>query len=366
MFGLFNKKKDNSSSNSFLRLKELEKELQGLSEQCEKISQRQAEIRNEISAIKIDLYKASEVCENITEEVNLMVEMQQTTIEPENHENSFPQQIIIPNPLKIKGYERFDRILLRYYDELFNYNFYSPKTDIFHYYAGYFIPLSVLALSRVGKEIIAVKTAMPNDKSIKETKDIIETCWSICDSKHNGDESAYSRYVNFLTTKYPIPADPYTEEQPVDFTMDQGKSLYENAFYLLYFLKRYAHVYGLIDSVLMKVDPNTITIGINEFFKYCLISILEFASHGYSLAIIPIMDENIIYRPKRLAQTETCKSFLYYDKYVEATSLIDSDQVETPSYSYKGGTIVSGHYRSGHYRNGHWVSGHWVSSHYRR
>lgn len=373
MLDLFRHKDQPSEGNSRLssqlpsdpmaQINELEIELQRLDEECSKIVSRQSEISCKINALKLSLYKASEVCSDIDKEAELVIEKNELPVELSNNVNYDPIPVIVPKRLKIKNYEHCDAVAKRHYDKLFNI---SNINYDYHFYGGFFTCATILALTNVGKEVIAVKSAKPSLIAIKETKDIIETLWTICQTKEKGDLPAYNRYVDFLTAKYPIPGDPYTEDEPVDFCKDQTKPLYVNAFYLLYFLTRYAHTYRMDFHQLMRIEPRDVTIGINEIYKDCLISILEFAIHGYSFAIIPIMDENIMYRPQKLAQSNICKSFLYYDDYVETVSLIDSNKVERPEYTFTAGTVVSGHYRSGHYRNGYWVSGHWVNSHYRR
>ena len=183
-------------------------------------------------------------------------------------------------------------------------------------------------------------------------------------------------YISFLFEKYPLPADPFQEENPVDFFSNMNFSIYKNCYHLLYFLNKHIAGYTKYNQVyrmksykeLFERERMPYEIGLNQFFIECLSAVYELEKLGFELAIIPIMDENIQYRPQSAAQDGKCFSLLFYDKYVENPTLIDGDAAERNrcNFSYSGSTYVSGHYRQGHFRNGHWVSGGFVRGHYRR
>lgn len=280
-----------------------------------------------------------------------------------------PDKPIIPKIPHIKGLQDLRFAIWSNLEELFHANNnYSNETITLSYPA--------FALTRLGKELILIKDEEQRSESeVDEAYSILETCKKIIEVKESDDIAGYEKYLKYFYEKYPLPEYPFDNEKPLDFFSSQSESIYASAYNYYYFLRSWAKE---IDKIYQKeltkeyrfieIDLETLTDTINSFFvEECLAPICELASMGFRLAIIPILDENIIYRPKRLAQTDVIYSLLYYDKYIDVPSMVDGNKSsEVPSYTYHGNIFVSGHYRQGHWREGKWVSGGYVKSYYRK
>lgn len=143
----------------------------------------------------------------------------------------------------------------------------------------------------------------------------------------------------------------------------------------MYFFNRYydafdkSNVYRINQSW----QYNLQNVEINEALVEFMRMFNELLYYGYRMCIVPIIDKNILYRPKSAAQDGDVFSLLYYDKYVEIPEMVSNEKKETSLYSAYGSSsgssygssYVSGHYRSGYMRNGRWVSGGYVKGHYR-
>lgn len=279
-----------------------------------------------------------------------------------------------PKPLSIRGYDKIYWVLHKHIEALVNgFTMYShPYT----FYSHRIIAISY-TFSYLGKEVLLVKNDKKNEKQMEEWRSIIDTCKKICEIENSGDREGYKKYLDFFLQKYSWPTYPEETFSGPDLYL-KNESVYEDAYLLLNYLIRFNEQIRKIfntnkdefwrfisEDVLLdecKID--------NIFVRYMeMIYMLQY--HGYTLAIVPILDENIIYRPKRIAQNENIYSLYYYDEYVEDPQMVGTEESQSPStssyYSVSGGsTYVSAHYRSGHWRNGRYVKGGYVKGHYRR
>ena len=272
--------------------------------------------------------------------------------------------IVLPKPLKIKGYEKVEDFIWRHVNDIL-----TELRDPY-YYRGIVNKIAI-SLSIIGKEIIFEKTECnKNEEQLKEWREIIATCNKIVSYKNNNDEQGYKKMVNFFYQRYPKPQSPFGLSQPTDF-FAQSSSIYSDAFYLMFFmfsfkneLFKYNKQFWSDRDKVLSVDE----IGINDILIDFMKMFYMLRLLGYSLAVVPIFDENIIYRPRRVAQDGHYFSLYYYDNYVEEPQMVTENEIKpvTPTYYASGGsTYVNGHYRSGYWRNGRWVSGGYVKGHYR-
>lgn len=282
------------------------------------------------------------------------------------------QTTIIPKPLDIEGFTKITDVIFYHLKELI------PSTSYSTPYRWYDDKLNAIAvaLSLIGKELVLIKNEKRDSAKFDEWKKIIETCRKIASYHKKGDVIGYNKYLAFFCEKYPIPIRQFGDDAlAFDFCL-QNDSVYNDAFQLMYYIDAFKttiesdynshrseywpnypqHV--IYDKVLI---DNTLV----EFME--MIYMLRY-ERNFTIAILPILDENIIYRPKRVAQDGTCFSLFYYDDYVEEPTMEieENEEIHASTYHSLGGsTYVKSHYRCGHWRNGRYVSGGYVKGHYR-
>jgi len=230
--------------------------------------------------------------------------------------------------------------------------------------------LSELLFS-VGRELLIMKTDKVYSTSDQQiSKDLIATCEKVWMILYNNDLEGYGRYKEFINQKFGIPFDPFEKgKEPFDFFTIDEDSLFHNTVYLVYYL---SHLKKKIEKELgvywLKNKSLSCDVEIDYSFTQILKALHSLWSQGYTLAIVPIYNKQILNRPKRAAQDSSCMSMLYYADYVDVPTLVhEEDKTDVMTqYQFRSGAFVSGHYRRGHMRNGHWVSGGFVRSHYRR
>lgn len=293
--------------------------------------------------------------------------MNETIEESNDQEISESPTCVVPNDLKISGYEHLCDNLYRHINNRFGNH---PKED--YHIQDHLLDYAIL-LSTVGRETLVIKNRQPlSEEEVSEGKSTIET-WRKCVHLRNlGDFAGYEKYKTYLLAKFPIPNNP-GDSTPIDFAEDQSTSLFCNSANLLYFLCHFAQEgteYNNKQKASRYQSPyiREIAIPSNDFFSEyfigCLEVIFQLACDGYSLAVVPIQDADIQYRSKSSAQDGTVFSFLYHDEYVDDPQMVSPESVVT--YQYRNSTVVSGHYRCGHMRNGHWVNGCMVRTHSRK
>lgn len=281
--------------------------------------------------------------------------------------------IVLPKPLEIEGFKEIQDIIFYHLKELI------PSTSYSTPYRWYDDKLNAIAvaLSLVGKELLLIKKDAPEDGKFEEWRKIIETCRKIATYKRKGDKQGYNKYLSFFCEKYPIPNLQFDDDTlPLDFFL-QNDSVYVDAYQLMYYVNAFKKTiesdYKNCSSdkywpnypkhvIFDKIEIDDVLV---EYME--MIYMLRY-EHNFTIAIIPVLDENIIYRPKREAQDGTYYSLFYYDDYVEEPTMEfeEKDEVSTSIYHCSGGsTFVKGHYRSGYWRNGRYVSGGYVKGHYR-
>lgn len=300
--------------------------------------------------------------------------------EPDEMLDKEAPPMILPKPLTIKGYEDVKNFLRQHIKDIFS----EDYTDL--YKSNYYIEQVAKSLSKIGKELVFEKIQpVVDDDILKGWREIIETCRKINKYKENNDEQGFTKMLNFFYQKYPKPNNPFIESKPVDL-FTQALSPYSEAYLIMYYFGEYnrelsaynqnvyeedrrergcshADKYAYLDYAIV-IDLTEI----NDMLIHFMEVLYMLAVKGWKLAIVPILDENIIYRPKRVAQDGTYFSLYYYDDYVEDPQMVTDEEVKmsVPSYYASGGsTFVNGHYRSGYWRNGRYVSGGYVKGHYR-
>lgn len=323
---------------------------------------------------------------------------------------------IIPRPLTIKGYESIRSVLIQHARELFGYKkiFYDYKTNFRD--LGYYVGTDNWLLSKIGKELVFLQKFKWSTEEIDKIKSLIQTCEIALRQKQANDLIGYNKYVQVINSNFPIPKSPFTEEKPSDFFQDLESSLYINTYNYLYFMSSYLDVFMEVKKSEPKSQgwvPIPEGINVNEYFLQTLRMFYDLAMNGMSIAIIPICDENIMYRSLRAARENDYLSLYFYNNYVEDPKMVDipkklelieeptsseqesvykieesnstrtttvnnneisqsSGSTSTGSYQsyyaggYGGSCWVSSHYRKGYWRNGYYVSGGYVRGHYRR
>lgn len=280
---------------------------------------------------------------------------------------------VIPKPLSIKGFDNIYWVISNHVEALVNSTMYAYP---YKKYGDKLITISN-AFSYLGKEVLLIRIDKPDEKKMKEWKSIIDTCDKISNIHFNGDNEGYKKYLDFFLQKYPWPT--YSEEtfSGPDFYL-KNESVYEDAYLLMNYILRFKEQIRGIYNTHKKEYWNYTDLHVlfnNCEIDYSFVAYMEMIymlrQKGFTLAIVPILDENLLYRPKRVAQTGDIYSLYYFDDYVEDPFMvIDNNNIsQGPSsyYSFSGGsTYVSGHYRSGHWRNGRYVSGGYVRGHFRR
>ena len=275
-------------------------------------------------------------------------------------------KIILPKPLEINGFTKVEDFLYTHVVDLVpkNYN------DHYQYYYFYIVKLA-RSLSLIGKELIFERIASIDDNEmLKEWRGIIDTCEKIIKYKKNNDKQGYTKMTNFFYQKYPKPINPFDSSTPVDLFI-QVLTPYSGAYHLMYYLQAYYIELLAYNKKNFSSFEHVFAIEkaeINDNFLDLMKMLYMLFAKGWKIAIVPILDENIIYRPKRVAQDGKFFSLYYYEDYVEEPQMVteEGDNSSVPSYYASGGsTFVNGHYRSGYWRNGRYVSGGYVKGHYR-
>lgn len=296
-------------------------------------------------------------------------------------DNSESQSLEIPPTIIPKNLD------IKYYKCV--YNIANIGTELFdrHFWRPDIATISML-LSFIGKEIVFYKTNKITKQDIEKYDNILKYSRVLEDTKRSGDKLGYQKAKNAFENKYHIGNQYFYDKKPVDFIPEKDMDLLSCSCFLHEFLVKWKD----------EIDKEYNKIGFQDFeimdycirFKKCYNRIYDDDSifnHdifnalydslkcGYSFCIIPIFDENILYRPKSAANDGTYFSLLYYDKYVVIED-IENEKSETANilngsslgkyYSRFGTEFVSSHYRRGHFRNGHWVSGGLVRGHFRR
>lgn len=277
-----------------------------------------------------------------------------------------------PKPLRISGYDSVKDVLCEHINSLIGYS------SISYPYTWYNDKVKAIAvgLSLVGKELIFIK-GDKHQKKWEEWQSIIDTCHKILSYKERGDEQGYQKYLDFFLQKYPLPIFHEETFSSPDLFL-KNESIYEDAFllisYICHFKTQIRKEYQKEKDAFWTNFPDHVIIQkceIDNLFINYMEMLYMLRKKGFTLAIIPILDENILYRPKRVAQNDQIYSLYYYDSYLEDPQMVGIEQNQSLSessyYSISGNTTyVSGHYRSGYWRNGRYVRGGYVKGHYRR
>lgn len=310
--------------------------------------------------------------------------------------------LIIPRPLTITGYESIRSVLISHARDLFNSKSISYDYKTNYIDLGYYVGTDNWLLSKIGKELVFLQNYKCSTEEIYKINSLIKTCEIAIRQQKANDQIGYNKYVQVINSNYPIPESPFSDEKPSDFFQDLESSLYINAYNYLYFMSSYLDVFKEAQKMEPKSNgwvPIPEGINVNEYFLQTLRMLYELAMNGMYIAIIPICDENIMYRSKNAALDNNYFSLYFYDNYVEDPKMVEipkklkiiedatsikqtsvtnieesnsSRTASTGSYhsnyvgGYGGSCWVSSHYRKGHWRNGHYVSGGYVRGHYRR
>lgn len=277
---------------------------------------------------------------------------------------------VIPKPLTIRGYDNIKEVLCDHIHTLIGSTSYSTP---YRWYDDKVKAIAV-ALFFIGKELLFIKV---NKNEKNEWRTIIDTCDKMSSYKRNGDMQGYQKYLDFFLQKYPLPSVPSDTFSSPDLFL-KNESIYEDAFLLINYISTFiTQIKGEYENNKGYFWPNYPQhvifdkFEINKVLVEYMQMLYMLRKDGFTLAIVPIFDDNILYRPKRIAQSEKIHSLYYYDDYVEEPHMVGADETQssstTPYYSLSGGsTFVSRHYRSGHWRNGHYVRGGYVKGHFRR
>ena len=358
-------------------LKNLQKEYVSIRSLYEKVGDEMADIKKQIDRLKISLSACQKVYKD--EYVMPLAPEVPAIKETEDFDNveTTPPPLIIPKPLTIVGYSNIYDVI----DKNFS-SFIYNKDNSSRYIAKYstydhVIPMLGDLIQNCGKEVLLVRCKPIKEEVFNENDSIIKTCKKICELRTSGDKQGLEKYLSYFIGKYPLPKNPFEEEKPVDFIQDEYNSIFNNAFFLLCFFNKYYKIFENKQQRLIFHPRFRYTefnkVEINEGLVKLMEMLNELQYNGYKICIVPILDENILYRPKSAAQDGEVFSLLYYDKYVEIPEMEEIEKKEplyssyssSSSFSY-GSSYVSGHYRSGYMRNGKWVSGGYVKGHYRK
>lgn len=364
-----------------MNIRELEEELHALNErlssfviETNKMRARVVEIENMINQSKIALpvsqrVVAGEMANDDMTDLECLVDSQNPSDSFDTKDNHEP---IIPKPLDIEGFTKIQDVIFYHLKELI------PSTSYSSPYRWYDDKLNAIAvaLSLVGKELLLIKHEDRDNVNFEEWKRIIETCRKIATYRKKGDMIGCNKYLAFFCEKYPIPIRQFGDDAlAFDFCL-QNDSVYNDAFQLMYYIDAFkTTIESDYNSHCNEYWPNyphhviydkvVINDTLVEYME--MIYMLRY-EHKFSIAFLPILDENIIYRPKCEAQDGTYFSLFYYDDYVEEPTMEIEENEKIPAstyYSMGGSTYVKSHYRSGHWRNGRYVSGGYVRGHYR-
>ena len=373
---VYNKEhKEEDISDIGANVDKLQKEYTSMHVLYEKIGEEMTELQKQMDRMKIALSKCQkqykddyQIPEKPKESAIIVAE------ENIDDLDTTPPPIIIPKLLTIKGYEDYFNVIIR---NLSTINFINETNKGFPSYqisplkTEYDIAHLGNMLKDCGKEILLVKCDPIEKEESEENESIINTCKKINDLRVSGDKLGFEKFHSYFTRKYPQPKKPYGDEKPIDFIQDEYDSIYKSAFFLQYYLNAYYDTFK--KESLQRYSRTWLQlheVEINEVLVTLMNILNELLLYGYKICIAPILDENILYRPKSAAQDGDVYSLLFYDKYVEIPEMVKDEKKEPSLYSTYGSssigsTYVSGHYRSGHMRNGRWISGGYVKGHYR-
>lgn len=355
-----------------MSIEELERKQSDLQSQLNEIKRLMEQTEAQLLCVytEIQRYKiAQSSCQEhfADDEVDLKITQEETF--QEGYEKTLDTEappVILPKPLTIKGYEKVEDFLWRHIKDTIP-DAYNDQYKYFH---------SVLygvarSLSIIGKEIIFEKIEPINDEdTLKEWREIIETCRKIYQYKKNNDKQGYVKILNFFYQKYPKPNNPFNGTTPVDL-FTQAMSPYTDAYYLKYYLLAFQESVAEYNNKFWRESERVTQVqntDIDDFFIKLMEMFYMLSVKHRKLAVVPILDENIIYRPKRVAKDGNYFSLYYYDDYVEDPQMVtegNANPSNTAYYFSGGSTYVNGHYRSGYWRNGRYVSGGYVKGHYR-
>lgn len=220
---------------------------------------------------------------------------------------------IIPKRLNISGYESVSYVIDNNLSVLGN-RFYLSR---FTYICD--------SLFVIGKELVFKKITDSSTKEEDSTfnTDIIALAKSIIETDKNGDINGYNRALSAFNENSQIKSDFFENDYPADFFQSEDMTSYECCCYLYQFLSKWK------EEILQSINPSKLfdisdKIQISNLFTGNLSFIVELLPAisylrqiGYTIGIVTIKDENILYRPQRAAQDNKYLSFLYYDKYQE-------------------------------------------------
>lgn len=369
-----------------MSIEEIDKKQRELQDQLHQVKVLATQIEAQIQRVYAEIQRekiAQASCQDhfIDEVVDLNITHEKVFLDEreETLETEAPP-IILPKPLAIKGYENVRNILWRHIKELISEG-YSDQ-----YTFNLYIEKVARCLSYIGKEVVFEKVQpVENDEILKEWREIIETCRKINQYKKNNDQQGYIKMQNFFYQKQPKPNNPFDRMPPIDL-FTQALSPYIDACYLMYYLNAYKREFssfneseyeniikekGWREADFFKNFGYAIVVEeveINDIFVSFMEMLYMLYTRGMKMLIVPVLEENIIYRPRRVAQDGKYFSLYYYDDYVEDPQMVteeDEKSLNSSYYSSGGSTFVSGHYRSGYWRNGRYVSGGYVKGHYR-
>ena len=353
-------------------LEALEAEQQRIQDMVNNMKKQLSEMEDNLVSLntRIQRYKMSFAsCQQPYKEDNIELKVTQEKMPPisdsEDDETDAPP-VILPKPLTIKGYDDVNNVIWRHVQDVLP----ESYSDKYKYYQSTLYNIA-RSLSIVGKEVVLEKISRNEDETkLKEWREIIETCRKIVEYKNKNDMMGYNKLLTFFYQKYPQPANPFKGECVTDFYA-QANSIYTDSFHIFFFLRMFRNELSNYNKQYISDWEKSFfveKIKIDDKFIKLLELLYTLSIRGMKLSIVPIFDENIIYRPKRVAKDGKYFSFYYYDDYVEKPHMVTDDEAKssTPTYyTYGGSTYVSGHYRSGYWRNGRWVSGGYVKGHYR-
>ena len=302
-------------------LEKLQKEYASLQALYDKIGEELTELRNQTDRMKISLSTCQKQYKDEYHEPKSPKEAVIIEYDEENDDvETTPPPIIIPKPLSIKRYEDYEEVVRRNLSAIV-FERDNDKDEIKPIYFEGIIPselyeIAFLAnlLKDCGKEILLIKCNQIKKEIYEDNKNIISTCNKICELRTSGDKLGLEKYLSYFLSKYPQPGNPFDNIKPVDFVQDEFISIYNNAFFLLYYLNSY---YKSFDKkVFNYLKTKTWDLALqNVEINDGLIKILGILNgllyYGYRMCIVPILDENILYRPKSAAQDGEIFSLLY-------------------------------------------------------
>lgn len=218
---------------------------------------------------------------------------------------------IIPKALNMSGFESVSYVI--------DYNL-SVLGD--SYYLSRFTYICD-SLFVIGKELIFKK--ITDSSKIEEDStfntDIVKLARSVIETDKNGDIDVHNRALSAFNEKSRIKPDFFDNEYPADFFPSEEMTSYECCCYLYQFLSKWKEeILQSINTTKLfdicdKTQISNLFTGNLSFIVEHLFAISYLRQLGYTICIVPIFDENIMYRPQSAAQDNKYLSLLYSDKY---------------------------------------------------